>query len=238
MKSKRNGSAKNSPSQKIERYDGYSEFLIVKRMILKGDTKSVIFLLEKLLNSTYRLQALLELCNYYFYNHDVQKFEEYAKVLELEQKDINILDQIKRMRLYLQVNILKKNLTRNIYPYYERQIISYQKEELLAHLKTIRFANPACFEEKKFLYFWDPDEMVAEIGKNLRISQVNWEYDAIDKYYMYLEKCGIAEEKIVSTVEITTVKNTFDIIDLIPSNKEKHRRILIPNPEIKLHMKD
>ncbi len=84
----------------------------------------------------------------------------------------------------------------------------------------------------------NPYELVEKIEENLHANFKNSEYDVYDYYYMRIEKNGIVNNKIVSTVEIMTIKNTMNIIDLKPSDKEKHRRLLTPISPIKLTMQD
>lgn len=238
MKGKRNGSIKNSCSKKKEHLNGYEQFLIAKRRILAGDTRCVIKILEDLLTTNFRLSAAFELCYYYFQSKNIDAFDYYYDLLKNEEKDQNILNKIKQMKLYLKVNVLNEKINRQLYSYYESQIILYDKEDLFNHLKIRRFSKEKELQENKFLYFWNPYELVEKIEENLHANFKNSEYDVYDYYYMRIEKNGIVNNKIVSTVEIMTIKNTMNIIDLNPSDKEKHRRLLNPISPIKLTMQD
>lgn len=142
------------------------------------------------------------------------------------------------MRLYLKVNILNEKITRNIYPYYERQLIEYQEQERHKYMKEKRFPNSKKLEDNKFFYFWDFEELIEKVEPQLQNKGRCVNYDALDSYYIQIDKIGIAKEKIANVVKVITIRNTNHIIDMLPYENIQHRKLLIPEHPIKLTVVD
>lgn len=237
MSKKRNGSTKKRIENK-HLPNGYLEFQFAKDYIVKGNTEAVIGLLEKLLTTNCRLSAALELLYFYFQKQDIMKFQEYFQILIQEESNKEILNQVKRMCLYLKVKLQKEEIDRTEKNYVERQIIGYREEEMRSFIKQNRCAIPNKLEDNKFLYFWNPDTIIDQVNNNLNKKYVCHTYDAIDYYYVQAEKNGIANDKISSTIEVATIRDTLNIIDMKPSEKDHHRRLLIPKFPMKFDTTD
>lgn len=212
---------------------GYALMLLARGFILNGETDAVIPTLKDALKTDCRLVAALELINYYFHKLDYPNFKIYYELLKKEEKDKNILQQIHRMNLYFSVKVLEEKKNRNLEQYLERQIISYSYAECIDFLEKNRIG----LDKNKLLCTWDSENIYEQVKRNLKKENVINLYDAFDCYFMRISKIGIAEEKVVNAAEIHTVHNTYDIVDIIPSIKSNHRKILIPDPEIKCIVK-
>lgn len=218
--------------------NGYPEFQFAKDYIIKGHTEAIIGVLEKLLTTNCRLSAAFELLYFHFQRKNIEEFNKYFQILIQEETDKEILNKVARMCIYLKVNVQKERIYRDDKNYLERQIIEYREEEMRNFILQYRCAHPRQLEENKFLYFWNSDEIIDKVHRSSRKFFACHTYDAIDYYYIRAEKNGIINDKVVSTIEVATIRDTLNIIDMKPSFKENHRRLLIPNPPIEFEKVD
>jgi len=227
---KRNGSMKKSPSAPKKVESGKEEFFLAKEFIMHGETASILSILLKLLETDYRLSAALELAYYFFQKKEYYLAEPYLNILIEEEKNAMIKAQAKRMKLYLYVICNISPLPRNQESYFDRQIVDYQSEEFLYHLQTKRISFENKYDNNKFYYFLKPDEIVEKVKPYLN-NQVCHGYDALDTYHMIAYNSGIAADELASTIDIITIRDTKNIVDIYPSNS-KSRRLIKPDHPI------
>lgn len=105
-------------------------------------------------------------------------------------------------------------------------------------MKEKRFPNSKKLEDNKFFYFWDFEELIEKVEPQLQNKGRCVNYDALDSYYIQIDKIRIAKEKIANVVKVITIRNTNHIIDILSYENIQHRKLLIPEHPIKLTVVD
>ncbi len=230
MKKNRISTKQTANSPKIEKISGKESMCFAKEQIMKGNTNCVISILLELLETDCRLPAAFELAYFFFQEENYYLAEIYLDIVINEEKNQTIKKQAQRMKLYLQkkegifIDPLQED-------YYERQIVKYNPDEVCHFLSNHRISEEGKLSEGKFYYFYQAKTILESIKPYLNQRNTLHGYDALDHYHMFIPNAGIIKDTIASTIQITTIRGTFDIVDTKPI-EETQKRLIIPNPPI------
>lgn len=101
--------------------------------------------------------------------------------------------------------------------YIEKQIIKYDPLKAIDVAKTREGNNNAGW---KFSENFDIDTKFYEVTNRLKHC-VRIPSTILDNYFVYEPNCGIYENEKCDYLKVTTVKNTYDIVNIFPYPKDK-----------------
>ncbi len=238
MIAKRNGSAKNARSCKIVRPNGKDQMQFAKEQIMKGNATGVISILLDLLNTDCRLPASLELAYLFFQMKNYYLAEPYINIILNEESNKVIKSQVSRMKVYLE-KLEQLNQKREFYgEYYERQMITYNKEEMLDYVTRERISKEQELTNSKILYLYEAEPLIEKVTPYITSRKGFHTYDALDEYWIFIPNIGIYENDMTSELKILTIRDSKEILDVFPVKEGTARKLIVPNPEIELPRKE
>lgn len=212
--------------------NGTELIYFAKIFILNNEAEAVLKTLEDALQTDCRKIAALELCNYYFKKMDYKNFLVYYDLLSKEEDNLNVREQVKRMKLYLSCKLLTERKEQYVHDYFESQIVSYSEEKSISY---IREKNMASWQNGKILNRYQPKEIIEKAQPYLTEKKRMDTYDAFDQYDIEVKDIGVVNNQLSSTLALHTIHNTFDIVSMHPTIRKDLSKILVPKKPILLH---
>jgi predicted negative regulator of RcsB-dependent stress response len=158
--------------------------------------------------------SALELAYYYMHKGNMDEVEKYVN-MALQSPNRKVSQRAQQFSILLAKRSGQKIDIDKVYGYLNKQIVSYDKEYALEHIKEHTWNSEADKEKTKFRSNIDIRELYDSVLKEINDDNII-DFDICDSHLIKKEHIGFVNDKEVDYMLVNTITGTKDIITMFP----------------------